>query len=52
VLRRCAEVMRAWLIVTRKAQMWGYGMSGISLGLFALGSVAGKSISTVSVVRV
>jgi ATP-binding cassette, subfamily B, bacterial len=45
VLRRCAEVMRAWLIVTRKAQMWGYGMSGISLGLFALGTAAAFALS-------
>ncbi len=45
VLRRCAEVMRAWLAVTRKAQMWGYGMSAISLGLFSLGTAVAFALS-------
>src|SRR5581483_4594879 len=45
VLRRCAEVMRSWLRVTRKAQMWGYGMSATSLGLFALGTAAAFALS-------
>ncbi|MDQ2904277.1 MAG: ABC transporter ATP-binding protein/permease [Chloroflexota bacterium] len=45
VLRRCAEVMRSWLAVTRKAQMWGYGMSATSLGLFALGTAAAFALS-------
>ncbi|HEU5367789.1 MAG TPA: ABC transporter ATP-binding protein [Ktedonobacterales bacterium] len=40
VLRRCAEVMRAWLAVTRKAQMWGYTLGATSFGLFALGTAA------------
>ncbi|QBD76886.1 ABC transporter ATP-binding protein [Ktedonosporobacter rubrisoli] len=47
VLRRCAEVMRAWLAVTRKAQMWGYGMSAISLGMFALGTAVAFGLSAV-----
>jgi ABC-type multidrug transport system fused ATPase/permease subunit len=45
VLRRCAEVMRSWLAVTRKAQMWGYGMSATSLGLFALGTALAFALS-------
>ena len=45
VLRRCAEVMRSWLAVTRKAQMWGYGMTATSLGLFALGTAVAFALS-------
>lgn len=45
VLRRCAEVMRSWLAVTRKAQMWGYSMSAVSLGLFALGTAVAFALS-------
>jgi ATP-binding cassette subfamily B protein len=45
VLRRCAEVMRSWLAVTRKAQMWGYGMSATSQGLFALGTAVAFALS-------
>jgi ATP-binding cassette subfamily B protein len=45
VLRRCAEVMRSWLTVTRKAQMWGYRMSATSLGLFALGTAVALALS-------
>lgn len=45
VLRRCAEVMRSWLTVTRRAQMWGYGMGAASLGLFALGTVVALALS-------
>lgn len=45
VLRRCAEVMRSWLAVTRRAQMWGYGMSATSLGLFALGTAVAFALS-------
>ena len=47
VLRRCAEVMRSWLAVTRKAQMWGYSMVAISEGLFALGTAAAFALSAV-----
>jgi ABC-type multidrug transport system fused ATPase/permease subunit len=45
VLRRCAEVMRSWLAVTRKAQMWGYSLSATSLGLFALGTAVAFTLS-------
>jgi ATP-binding cassette subfamily B protein len=45
VLRRCAEVMRWWLAVTRRAQMWGYGMRVTSLGLFALGMAVSFALS-------
>ena len=45
VLRRCAEVMRAWLAVTRKAQMWGYSLRATSFGLFALGMAAAFTLS-------
>src|SRR5579871_1149025 len=45
VLRRCAEVMRSWLAVTRKAQMWGYGLGATSFGLFALGTAAAFALS-------
>ncbi|HEY7358936.1 MAG TPA: ABC transporter ATP-binding protein [Ktedonobacterales bacterium] len=45
VLRRCAEVMRAWLAVTRKAQMWGYTLGASSFGLFALGTAAAFALS-------
>ena len=45
VLRRCADVMRSWLAVTRKAQMWGYGLGATSFGLFALGTAAAFALS-------
>jgi ATP-binding cassette subfamily B protein len=45
VLRRCAEIMRSWLTITRKARMWGYGMSATSLGLFALGTATAFALS-------
>jgi ATP-binding cassette subfamily B protein len=45
VLRRCAEVMRAWLAVTRRAQMWGYSMFATSVGLFALGTAVAFALS-------
>jgi ABC-type multidrug transport system fused ATPase/permease subunit len=47
VLRRCAEVMRLWLAVTRKAQMWGYSLGATSIGLFALGTAAAFALSAV-----
>ncbi|MEJ7839959.1 MAG: ABC transporter ATP-binding protein, partial [Thermomicrobiales bacterium] len=34
VLRRCAEIMRSWLRVNRRAQMMGYTMVASSQGLF------------------
>jgi ATP-binding cassette subfamily B protein len=45
VLRRCAEMMRSWLSVTRKAQMWGYSLNATSEGLFALGTAAAFAVS-------
>jgi ABC-type multidrug transport system fused ATPase/permease subunit len=45
VLRRCAEMMRAWLAATRKAQMWGYSMGATSQGLFALGTAVAFALS-------
>ena len=45
VLRRCAEVMRSWLAVTRRAQMWGYSLGAASLGLFALGTAVAFALS-------
>ncbi|HEY7973954.1 MAG TPA: ABC transporter ATP-binding protein, partial [Ktedonobacterales bacterium] len=45
VLRRCAEVMRAWLAVTLKAQMWGYTLVSTSEGLFALGTIVAFALS-------
>jgi ATP-binding cassette, subfamily B, bacterial len=45
VLRRCAEVMRAWLAATRRAQLRGYALIATSQGLFALGTVAAFALS-------
>jgi ATP-binding cassette subfamily B protein len=45
VLRRCAEVMRSWLAIRRRAEMWGYSMSATSLGLFALGTAVAFALS-------
>jgi len=45
VLRRCAEVMRPWLAVTRKAQMRGYALVATSQGLFALGTIVAFALS-------
>ncbi|MGH2602137.1 MAG: ABC transporter ATP-binding protein, partial [Dehalococcoidia bacterium] len=45
VLRRCAEVMRSWLAVTRKAQMKGYALVASSQGLFALGTATAFALS-------
>lgn len=45
VLRRCAELMRAWLAATRRAQMWGYALVATSQGLFALGTAIAFALS-------
>ncbi|HZG67259.1 MAG TPA: ABC transporter ATP-binding protein, partial [Herpetosiphonaceae bacterium] len=47
VLRRCAEVMRSWLGVTRRAQMRGYALVATSQGLFALGTIVAFALSAV-----
>ncbi len=38
VLRRCAEIMRGWLAVSRRAEKWGYVIVTSSQGLFAIGT--------------
>lgn len=45
VLRRCAEVMRSWLAVTKQAQMRGYALVATSQGLFALGLAFAFAVS-------
>jgi ATP-binding cassette, subfamily B, bacterial len=47
VLRRCAEMMRAWLAATRTAQMWGYRLVASSDGLFLLGEAAALALGAV-----
>ncbi|GLV53409.1 helicase [Dictyobacter sp. S3.2.2.5] len=47
VMRRCAELMQAWLAITRKAQMWGYGLGATSLGMFALGTATALAVSAI-----
>lgn len=44
VLRRCAEVMRAWLAATRRAQLRGYALIASSQGLFALGTIVALAL--------
>jgi ABC-type multidrug transport system fused ATPase/permease subunit len=45
VLRRCAEVMRSWLALTRRAQMWAYAMAATSQTMLALGIVVAFALS-------
>jgi len=45
VLRRCAEVMRSWLSVIRRAQMRGYALVATSEGLFGLGGAFALALS-------
>src|SRR5436305_3318657 len=45
VLRRCAEVMRSWLAVTRAAGMRGYTLVATGEGLFALGTAVAFALS-------
>jgi ATP-binding cassette, subfamily B, bacterial len=47
VLRRCAEMMRAWLAATRKAQMFGYALVATSQGLFGLGTATALALSAI-----
>src|SRR5690606_22352395 len=37
VLRRFSGLMRGWLAITTRAQMWGYGLMSASNGIFTLG---------------
>jgi ABC-type multidrug transport system fused ATPase/permease subunit len=45
VLRRCAELMRAWLAVSVRAQMRGYGLVATSQGFFGLGIAFALAVS-------
>lgn len=45
VLRRCAEVMRSWLAVILRAEMWGYVIIATSQGLFAVGTAVAFALS-------
>jgi ATP-binding cassette subfamily B protein len=45
VLRRFAEVLRAWQAVNLRAEMWGYALVASSQGLFALGTAAAFAVS-------
>jgi ATP-binding cassette subfamily B protein len=45
VLRRCAEEMRSWLVVTRQAGIRGYAMSVSTQVLFALGTAVAFGLS-------
>jgi ABC-type multidrug transport system fused ATPase/permease subunit len=45
VLRRCAELMRGWLAITKQAQMRGYGMVASSQALFGLGMAFALALS-------
>lgn len=45
VLRRFAELMRAWLPITTRAGMWGYTLIATSQGIFLLGTAAALALS-------
>ncbi len=45
VLRRCAEVMRSWLAVILRAEMWGYVIIATSQVLFAVGTAVAFALS-------
>ena len=45
VMRRCAEIMRAWLAAVRRAEMRSYALVASSQGLFALGTIAAFGVS-------
>jgi len=45
VRRRIAELMRGWLKITTRAQMWGYAMIATSQGVFALGMAFALGVS-------
>ncbi|MGI8484642.1 MAG: ABC transporter ATP-binding protein, partial [Thermomicrobiales bacterium] len=47
VLRRFYELMRGWLKITTRAQMWGYAMVATSQGVFALGMAFALGVSGV-----
>jgi ABC-type multidrug transport system fused ATPase/permease subunit len=45
VMRRCAEAMRTWLTVIRRAQMRGYALVATSEGLFGFGAAFAFGLS-------
>jgi ABC-type multidrug transport system fused ATPase/permease subunit len=45
VLRRFVELMRGWLAITTRAQMWGYGLMATSTGVFTLGLAFALAVS-------
>jgi ATP-binding cassette subfamily B protein len=45
VLRRHAEMMRAWRRVILRAQIWGYAIAATSTGLFACGTAVAFALS-------
>lgn len=45
VLRRFAELMRAWWPITARAGMWGYALFATSQGIFLLGTAAALALS-------
>ena len=45
VMRRCAEMMRAWRTAILRAEMRGYGLVATSQGLFGLGTAVAFAIS-------
>ncbi|MGC4107959.1 MAG: ABC transporter ATP-binding protein [Thermomicrobiales bacterium] len=47
VLRRCAELMRSWLRITSRAQMWGYAMIASSQGIFGLALAAALGLAAI-----
>jgi len=47
VLRRFVDLMRGWLKITTRAQMWGYAMIATSQGIFALGMAFALGVSGV-----
>jgi ABC-type multidrug transport system fused ATPase/permease subunit len=47
VLQRCAELMRSWLRITTRAQLWSYGMIASSQGIFTLGMAAALGLAAV-----
>jgi ABC-type multidrug transport system fused ATPase/permease subunit len=45
VLRRFTGLMRGWLAITTRAQMWGYGLMSASNGIFTLGLALALGLS-------
>ena len=45
VLRRFTGLMRGWLAITTRAQLWGYGLMSASNGIFTLGLAVALGLS-------